>query len=72
VHVGHAVIAVKLVLQRDPVFDRAQIGPERQIAAGLNAGKACVFFLPCSKPLLLNIDIVNILPQSVGISQSSH
>ncbi len=43
VHVDDAVDAVILVLQRDPVFDRAHIRPKRQIAARLNAGKNAFF-----------------------------
>jgi hypothetical protein len=44
VHVDDAVQAVVFVLQRDPVFNGAHIRPERQIAAGLNAGKDAFLF----------------------------
>ena len=47
VQVGHEIIAVKDFGALAPVLDRAQVGPERQIAGGLDAGEHdffCSFF----------------------------
>ena len=48
VQVGHEIIAVKDLGALAPVFDRAQIRPERQITGGLDAGEhhffCCFFF----------------------------
>ena len=47
VQVGHEIIAVKDLGAFAPVFDRAQIRPERQVAGGLNAREhdfLCSFF----------------------------
>ena len=39
VHIGHEVVVVKFLVALRPVLDRAEVGPEGQIAAGLNAGQ---------------------------------
>ena len=47
VQIGHEIIAVKDLGAFAPVFDRAQIRPERQVAGGLNAREhdfLCSFF----------------------------
>ena len=45
VHIDDTIDALIFVLQCDPVFDRPHIRAERQIAAGLDAGKDAFFFV---------------------------
>ena len=44
-HIDDTIDALIFVLQSDPVFDRPHIRAERQIAAGLDAGKDTFFFV---------------------------